>query len=124
MSAGGGEQILMDAIRRMEQCPDARLRTLLAGVIRHLHDFVREYRVSEAEWRAAIRFLTRTGQICSDARQEFILLSDVLGVSMVVDAINHGYRAARGPHAWHVPSRRGRTLLLANGYPRQLPDSR
>ena len=73
----------------MEHCPDARLRSLIAGVIRHLHDFVREYRVSEAEWSAAIRFLTRTGQICSDARQEFILLSDILGVSMAVDAINH-----------------------------------
>ena len=89
MSSDGSEQISIDAIRRMEQCPDVRLRSLLAGVIRHLHDFVREYRVSEAEWSAAIRFLTRTGQICSDARQEFILLSDILGVSMVVDAINH-----------------------------------
>jgi protocatechuate 3,4-dioxygenase beta subunit len=89
MSDGAGEQICVDAIRRMEQCPDARLRSLMAGVIRHLYDFVREYRVSEAEWSAAIRFLTRTGQISSDTRQEFILLSDVLGVSMVVDAINH-----------------------------------
>ena len=89
MSASMGEHISLDAIRRMEQCPDARLRSLLAGVIQHLHDFVREYRVSEAEWRAAIDFLTQTGQTCSGARQEFILLSDVLGVSMVVDAINH-----------------------------------
>jgi protocatechuate 3,4-dioxygenase beta subunit len=89
MSAGPGEHISVDAVRRMQECPDARLRALMAGVIRHLHDFVREYRVSEAEWRAAIEFLTRTGQICSGARQEFILLSDVLGVSMVVDAVNH-----------------------------------
>jgi protocatechuate 3,4-dioxygenase beta subunit len=89
MSAGRGEHISLDAIRRMEACPDARLRSLMAGLIRHLHDFVREYRVSEAEWRAAIDFLTQTGQTCSGARQEFILLSDVLGVSMVVDAINH-----------------------------------
>ena len=89
MSDDGSEQISIDAIRRMEHCPDARLRALMAGLIRHLHDFVREYRVSEAEWSTAIGFLTRTGQICSHTRQEFILLSDILGVSMVVDAINH-----------------------------------
>jgi protocatechuate 3,4-dioxygenase beta subunit len=89
VSADVGEQTTLDAIRRMEACPDARLRSLMAGVIRHLHDFAREYRVSEGEWRAAIEFLTRTGQTCSGVRQEFILLSDVLGVSMVVDAINH-----------------------------------
>jgi hydroxyquinol 1,2-dioxygenase len=59
------------------------------ALVRHLHGFVRETEPTFEEWQAAIDFLTRTGQMCSDVRQEFILLSDVLGVSMLVDAINH-----------------------------------
>jgi hydroxyquinol 1,2-dioxygenase len=70
--------------------PDPRLATLVAALVRHLHAYVREVEPSFSEWQAAIGFLTRTGQICTDKRQEFILLSDVLGVSMLVDAINHG----------------------------------
>jgi catechol 1,2-dioxygenase len=85
----GSERITADAIERMRECSSARLHELSSSLIRHLHDFVREYRVSQVEWEAAIDFLTRTGQICSPERQEFILLSDVLGISMVVDAVNH-----------------------------------
>jgi hydroxyquinol 1,2-dioxygenase len=69
---------------------DARLRTLMQSLVRHMHAFVREVEPTEAEWMAAIRFLTATGKMCDDlVRQEFILLSDTLGVSMLVDAINH-----------------------------------
>jgi hydroxyquinol 1,2-dioxygenase len=68
--------------------PDARLREILQRLVPHLHDFVREVRPTLAEWEAAIRFLTATGQACDDTRQEFILLSDVLGVSMLVETIN------------------------------------
>ncbi|CAG9208206.1 Hydroxyquinol 1,2-dioxygenase [Paraburkholderia sabiae] len=69
---------------------DARLRTLMQSLIRHMHAFVREVEPTEAEWMSAIRFLTATGKMCDDlVRQEFILLSDTLGVSMLVDAINH-----------------------------------
>ena len=57
--------------------------------VQHLHDFVRDVELTFEEWTVAIDFLTRTGQICSEKRQEFILLSDTLGVSMLVDAINH-----------------------------------
>jgi len=57
--------------------------------VRHLHDFVRDVELTEAEWLAAIGFLTATGHMCSGKRQEFILLSDTLGVSMIVDLINH-----------------------------------
>ena len=72
--------------------PDARLRTLMQSLVRHMHAFVREVEPTEAEWMAAIRFLTDTGKICDElVRQEFILLSDTLGVSMLVDAINHRY---------------------------------
>ena len=68
---------------------DERLRQVSEALVRHLHAFVREVEPSQVEWLAGIDFLTRTGQMCSEARQEFILLSDTLGVSMLVDAINH-----------------------------------
>ena len=68
---------------------DPRTREILEMLVRHLHAFVKEARLTSDEWMAGIRFLTETGQMCSDWRQEFILLSDVLGVSMLVDAINH-----------------------------------
>lgn len=68
--------------------PDPRLRELLTGLVRHLHDFVRETEPTRAEWERAIAFLTEAGHRCDDTRQEFILLSDVLGVSMLVEAIN------------------------------------
>jgi hydroxyquinol 1,2-dioxygenase len=80
-------------LARMDGCEDARFRTLMTSLVRHLHDFVREVELTEAEWAEAIRFLTETGRKCDDKRQEFILLSDTLGVSMLVDAINHKTQA-------------------------------
>jgi protocatechuate 3,4-dioxygenase beta subunit len=81
---------LTDAvIARLARDADPRFRQIMQGLIRHVHDFVREVELTEEEWFEAIRFLTATGQKCDDKRQEFILLSDVLGVSMLVDAINH-----------------------------------
>jgi hydroxyquinol 1,2-dioxygenase len=68
---------------------DPRLQQVMEVITRKLHEAVKEIEPSEAEWFAAIQFLTQTGQMCSDWRQEFILLSDVLGVSMLVDAINN-----------------------------------
>jgi len=68
---------------------DERLRAILDSLVGHLHGFVRDVEPSPAEWRAAIDFLTATGQKCDDARQEFILLSDVLGVSMLTEVINN-----------------------------------
>jgi catechol 1,2-dioxygenase len=69
--------------------PDPRFKQLITSVISHLHAIVKEVEPTTAEWMTALEFLTRTGQICNAKRQEFILLSDVLGVSMLVDAINH-----------------------------------
>jgi hydroxyquinol 1,2-dioxygenase len=69
--------------------PDARLKMIMTRLVRHLHDFIREADLTFDEWNCAIDYLTRTGQICTDKRQEFILLSDTLGASMLVDAINH-----------------------------------
>ncbi|WP_033295856.1 intradiol ring-cleavage dioxygenase [Amycolatopsis jejuensis] len=69
--------------------PDTRLRGILTSLVRHLHDFVKDVELTTDEWAAAIGFLTETGQTCTDTRQEFILLSDVLGVSMLVETINN-----------------------------------
>ena len=68
---------------------DPRLREVMTSLVHHLHAFVKDVELTEEEWAAAIGFLTRTGQTCDDVRQEFILLSDVLGVSMLVETINH-----------------------------------
>jgi len=77
------------ALERWKNISDPRLRKIMASLIEHLHGFVREVELTEAEWGTAIDWLTRTGKMCTEKRQEFILLSDVLGVSMLVDAINH-----------------------------------
>ncbi|WP_433381840.1 intradiol ring-cleavage dioxygenase [Actinoplanes sp. CA-142083] len=69
--------------------PDDRLRTVLSSLVQHLHAFVKDVELTEAEWATAIDFLTRTGQKSDANRQEFILLSDVLGISMLVETINH-----------------------------------
>lgn len=84
------EENLTDAVlARLEDCADPRLRQVMGSMIRHLHAFVRDVEPTPDEWFAAIQFLTRTGQICDGERQEYILLSDTLGVSMLVDAINN-----------------------------------
>lgn len=70
-------------------CVDARLANVMSSLVRHLHAFAKEVHLTQAEWGTAVEFLTRTGQMCSAERQEFILLSDVLGLSMLVDAINN-----------------------------------
>ena len=74
---------------RMGAETDPRLRQIMHSLVTHLHAFIKDVEPTTKEWEAAIDFLTRTGQMCSATRQEFILLSDVLGVSMIVDAINH-----------------------------------
>lgn len=76
-------------MERMRDAPSDRLREVMGRLVHHLHAFVREVGLTQEEWRTGIDFLTRTGQICDDRRQEFILLSDILGVSMLVDAVNH-----------------------------------
>lgn len=74
---------------RMSPQADARLSDVMATMVRHLHDAIREASITPEEWMKGIAFLTETGQTCTAWRQEFILLSDTLGVSMLVDAINH-----------------------------------
>ena len=85
------EQTLLEAvIKRIAGTPDPRLRQIMTSLVTHLHGFVREVGPTSEEWLAGIQFLTAVGQKCDDKRQEFILLSDSLGVSMLVDLIGHG----------------------------------
>lgn len=76
-----------------------RVRELITGLVRSLHTFVHDYDVTDAEWRYAIDFLTRTGRISSDTRQEFVLLSDTLGVSSAVDLLTNSRTADTTPSA-------------------------
>ncbi|MCO6056747.1 intradiol ring-cleavage dioxygenase [Pseudomonas sp. MOB-449] len=78
-------------LQRVAGAYSPRVRQISSALVRHLHNFVREIEPTQQEWEYAIDFLSRTGQMCSDTRQEFILLSDALGVSMLVDAINHRF---------------------------------
>ena len=84
------EANLTDAVlAKLEGAQDPRFKQVMTSLIRHLHGFIRETELTEKEWLTAIKFLTATGKKCDDKRQEYILLSDTLGVSMLVDAINH-----------------------------------
>src|SRR4051812_14385349 len=82
------ENITDLAAERWATARDPRLAELMTALVRHLHDFAREVRLTEAEWMTAIQWLTRTGQISDDKREEFILASDVLGLSMLVVQMN------------------------------------
>ncbi|QSN64258.1 intradiol ring-cleavage dioxygenase [Caballeronia sp. M1242] len=85
-------KLTVQVVASFANTPDLRLRTLMQSLVRHMHAFVRETQLTEQEWLSAIRFLTETGKMCDGVvRQEFILLSDTLGVSMLVDAINHRF---------------------------------
>jgi len=93
--SGFNEETATDIVlSRLENCENPRLKQIMTSVITHLHAVVRETEPTMEEWMAAIQFLTATGQKCDDKRQEWILLSDTLGVSMLVDTINH--RASDG----------------------------
>jgi hydroxyquinol 1,2-dioxygenase len=83
------ENITGLAAERWATAEDPRLAEVMTALVRHLHDFAREVRLTEDEWMAAIRWLTRTGQISDAKREEFILASDVLGLSMLVVQMNH-----------------------------------
>jgi hydroxyquinol 1,2-dioxygenase len=83
------DTITQAVIARFAGTPDARLKELMTSLVQHIHAFAREVKLTEAEWLAGIEFLTATGQKCDDKRQEFILLSDTLGLSMLTVAMNN-----------------------------------
>src|SRR5579872_1892119 len=100
------QSITQAVISRLSDADDPRFKQVMLSLIRHLHDFVREVRLTEAEWFSAIQFLTDTGKTCTDKRQEFILLSDTLGLSALVITLNHPVEdgsvesTVQGPFYW------------------------
>jgi catechol 1,2-dioxygenase len=82
-------ELLEEVLSRYEQSPNPRLREITEAAIRHLHAFAEEVNLQRDEWFAGIQFLTAVGQMCDDRRQEFILLSDTLGVSTLVEMLTH-----------------------------------
>ncbi len=83
------ETLLRNVLTSFEDAPDPRLKEIMQSLVRHLHAFVRDVRLTEREWQQGIDFLTAVGHITDDRRQEFILLSDVLGVSMQTINVNN-----------------------------------
>jgi hydroxyquinol 1,2-dioxygenase len=118
------EQNITDAVLdRFETCADPRLKEILGSLVRHLHAFVEETRLTEAEWMKGIEFLTATGHMSGPKRQEFILLSDTLGVSMLTVAQNHAQPAGTtqatvfGPFHVEGAPRYRQGADIANGAP-------
>lgn len=89
MSNPTEQNLVNTVLEKLHDAKDLRFKQVMTSLIKHLHAFVRETELTEAEWLTGIQFLTATGKKCDDKRQEYILLSDTLGVSMLVDAINH-----------------------------------
>jgi len=86
------EENLTDlALKQWEACHSPRLRLIMQSLVKHLHGFVRDVDLKQDEWLMAVDWLAKTGKLSSEKRQEFILLSDVLGISMLVDSINHRF---------------------------------
>jgi catechol 1,2-dioxygenase len=83
------DEITQEVVSRLEATPDPRLREVMQALVRHLHAFAKDVRLTDGEWMKGIQFLTATGHITDNVRQEFILLSDTLGLSSLVDTINH-----------------------------------
>jgi len=106
------QSITRAVLDRLSGCRDPRFKEVMTSLVTHLHDFVRDVRLTEQEWLGAIQFLTAVGQTCTDKRQEFILLSDTLGVSILVISLNHptdrgsAESTVLGPYYWEgVPER-------------------
>ncbi|HEX6468486.1 MAG TPA: intradiol ring-cleavage dioxygenase [Streptosporangiaceae bacterium] len=120
------ENLTAEVLSRLDSTPDPRLREIMRALVRHLHAFTREVALTDEEWLAGVKFLTATGQMCDDTRQEFILLSDTLGLSMLVDEINHGAgetateSTVLGPfYVAGAPLREyGESIVLADDAPR------
>jgi hydroxyquinol 1,2-dioxygenase len=115
------KSITQAVIERLAACEDPRFARIMTSLVTHLHDFVREVSLTEAEWFTAIQFLTDVGKTCTDKRQEFILLSDTLGVSVLVISLNHPAQAGSaestvlGPFYWEGAPELPRGSNLAEG---------
>src|SRR5438067_375179 len=93
------EDTLTDAVlARLKDAKHPRFKQIIASAVKHLHGFARDVQLTEEEWFEGIKFLTAVGQKCDDKRQELILLSDILGLSMMVDSRMNSWRLSS--HFW------------------------
>ena len=83
------DDITAEVLRRFDGTEDPRLKQIMQSLVRHMHAFLKDVQLTEAEWWKGIEFLTKTGHMCDDRRQEFILFSDTMGISMVTDLISN-----------------------------------
>lgn len=115
------KSITQAVIGRLAACNDPRFARVMTSLVGHLHDLIREVNLSESEWMTAIQFLTDVGKTCTDKRQEFILLSDTLGVSVLVITLNHPAQqgsadsTVQGPFYWEGAPELARGSNLARG---------
>jgi hydroxyquinol 1,2-dioxygenase len=115
------QSITQAVIDRLAQSDDPRFKQVMTSLINHLHDFVRDVQLTESEWIGAIQFLTDVGKTCTEKRQEFILLSDTLGVSVLVITLNHpadhgsAESTVLGPFYWEGAPDLPRGSNLAEG---------
>jgi len=110
-----GEDFTKSVLKRWQDIPDPRLREVMQSAIKHLHGFVSDVQPTGAEWFKAIQFLTAIGQKCDEKRQEFILASDVMGVSMLIDDINNRRVAGATPSTVEGPFHIPHAPEIANG---------
>ncbi len=115
------KSVTQAVIGRLSESDDPRFKRIMTSLITHLHDFVREVKLTEPEWLTAIQFLTDVGHTCTEKRQEFILLSDTLGVSVLVITLNHSAdkgsveSTVLGPFYWEGAPDLPRGSNLAEG---------
>lgn len=116
------EKSITQAVKdRLADCRDPRFKQLMASLVTHLHDFIRDVRLTEEEWVSAIQFLTEVGKTCTEKRQEFMLLSDTLGASILTITLNHSSEQGSvestvlGPFYWQGAPERALGSNLAEG---------
>ncbi|HET6316015.1 MAG TPA: dioxygenase, partial [Chloroflexota bacterium] len=122
-------EITSAALASFDSCSDPRLREIMRSLVEHLHAFITDVQLTEDEWSAAIDALTRSGHITDDKRQEFILWSDVLGASMLVDSLAHPFASTGATEStvlgpfWfpNAPRREFGETLVASGESTGIP---
>ena len=110
------ETITEAVLEQMATTPDARLKEIMAAAVKHLHAFARDVNLTPAEWIKGIEFMTKVGQMCTAERQEFILLSDTMGLSALVNGLHDETALEEGTHTSLLgPFYRETTPTLAPG---------
>lgn len=109
------ENLTQAVLKRIRPDAEPRIRQVMEALIQHVHDFVREVELTPEEWEQGVAFLSELGRWCDDKRQEVILLSDILGVSMLVDAMAHRTHASVSETTVLGPFHRENPPAMANG---------